>query len=53
MTKARDLKRGDVFRMHIYGSVVAVESVSDGKRIRVKIALENQGDRRQSGRPTG
>jgi hypothetical protein len=41
MSKARDLSVGDVFRLHVYGEVLSVES-TDGKRIRVRIALEDQ-----------
>ena len=47
--KARDLVVGDVFRLHIYGEVLAVNRVADDKRIKVKIELENQGRRDNSG----
>jgi hypothetical protein len=43
--KARDLVAGDVFRLHVYGEVLAVTPVADGKRIKVKIELGNQGRR--------
>src|SRR6516165_5549427 len=49
-TKARDLEVGDIFRLHLYGEVVAIESVADGKRVRVKLALEDQGQRQNRGR---
>jgi hypothetical protein len=49
--KARDLSVGDIFRMHVYGEVLSVASVADGKRIKVKLALENQGRRDNSGVP--
>jgi hypothetical protein len=56
--KARDLVVGDIFRLHIYGEVLAVSGVGDGKRIKVKIELENQGRRDNrgltfSGKPSG
>jgi hypothetical protein len=56
--KARNLVAGDVFRLHVYGEVLAVSQVADGKRIKVKIELENQGrrDNREltfSGKPSG
>ena len=43
-TKAKDLGRGDVFRMHVYGEVLAIEPVAGGKRVRVKVALEGQAE---------
>jgi hypothetical protein len=48
-TKAKDLKRGDVFRMHVYGEVMLAEPVAGGKRVKVRIALENQGGRANCG----
>jgi hypothetical protein len=50
--KARDLTDGDVFRLHVYGEVLTVAPVADGKRIKVKLALENQGRRANRGEPT-
>jgi hypothetical protein len=47
--KARDLVVGDVFRLHVYGEVLAVSGVADGRRIKVKIELENQGRRDNRG----
>jgi hypothetical protein len=47
--KARDLVVGDIFRLHIYGEVLAVARVAEDKRIKVKIELENQGRRDNSG----
>jgi hypothetical protein len=47
--KARDLVVGDIFRLHIYGEVRAVSRVVEGKRIKVKIELENQGRRDNCG----
>jgi hypothetical protein len=47
--KARDLVAGDVFRLHVYGEVLAVSRVAKGKRMKVKIELENQGRRDNSG----
>jgi hypothetical protein len=49
--KARDLSAGDIFRMHVYGEVLSVASVADGKRVKIKLALENQGRRNNSGVP--
>ena len=43
--KAHNLVSGDVFRLHVYGQVIAVSPVARGKRIKVKIELENQGQR--------
>jgi hypothetical protein len=56
--KARDLVVGDVFRLHVYGEVLAVSGIADSKRIKVKIELENQGRRDNrgltfSGKPSG
>jgi hypothetical protein len=42
MPKARNLKPGDVFALEVCGEVISVASVADGKRIKVKIALEDQ-----------
>jgi len=50
--KARDLSVGDIFRMHVYGEVLSIASVADGKRIKIKLALENQGRRNNCGMPT-
>jgi hypothetical protein len=47
--KARDLVVGDIFRLHVYGEVLAVARVAEDKRIKVKIELENQGRRDNSG----
>ena len=47
--KAKDLMRGDVFRMHVYGEVVSVEPVAGGKRVKVHLTLENQGGRANCG----
>jgi hypothetical protein len=47
--KACDLVVGDVFRLHVYGEVLAVSRVVGGKRVKVKIELENQGRRDNSG----
>jgi hypothetical protein len=47
--KARDLVVGDIFRLHVYGEVLAVSRGADDKRIKVKIALENQGRRDNRG----
>jgi hypothetical protein len=41
--RARDLSVGDVFSLQVYGEVVAVASVADGKRMKVRISLEDQG----------
>jgi hypothetical protein len=49
LSKAKDLKRGDVVRLHVYADVIAVEPTAQGKRIKVKLALEHQGQRRQRG----
>ena len=51
--KARDLIRGDVFRLHVYGDVLAAIPVAGGKRVKVTIALENQGQRWNCGALTG
>jgi hypothetical protein len=47
--KARELVVGDVFRMHIYGEVIAISSVADGKRVKIRIGLEDQGHRTNGG----
>jgi hypothetical protein len=47
--KARDLTRGDVFRLHVYGEVLIATPVADGRRIKVRLALENQGRRANRG----
>jgi hypothetical protein len=47
--KASELKLGDTFRLHIYGQVVAVGPVAGGKRVKIRIALEDQGQRRNCG----
>lgn|SRR5262249_14150007 len=47
--KACDLFVGDIFRLHVYGEVLAVASVAGGKRMKIKIELENQGRRNNSG----
>ena len=47
--KANELCVGDVFRMHVYGEVVKVGHVAAGKRIKVKLTLEDQGRRCNSG----
>jgi len=52
-TRAKDLKRGDVFRMHVYGEVMLAEPIAGGKRIKVRIALEDQGWRANGGPRTG
>jgi hypothetical protein len=39
---ARELTVGDVFFMEIYGEVVALEPVANGKRIKIQIALQDQ-----------
>jgi hypothetical protein len=49
LKKARDLAAGDLFRLHVYGEVLAVSPVGDGKRVKIKIELENQGRRANSG----
>jgi hypothetical protein len=41
--RARDLRRGDAFFLQVYGEVTEIEPIAGGKRIRVKLALENQG----------
>jgi hypothetical protein len=48
-TKAKDLKRGDIVRLHVYADILAVEQTAKGKRIKVKLALEHQGQRCQCG----
>jgi hypothetical protein len=49
LKKARDLKTGDLFRLHVYGEVLNASPVAGGKRIQIKIGLEDQGQRRQRG----
>jgi hypothetical protein len=49
MTRAKDLKRGDVVRLHVYTEVIAVAPSAEGKRTKVVLALEHQGQRRQRG----
>lgn len=43
--RAGELNIGDVFAMHIYAEVIAAMPVAGGKRIKIKIELENQGHR--------
>jgi hypothetical protein len=50
--KARNLIRGDVFRLHVYGEVLTAIPVANSKRVKVKLALENQGRRVNRGNPT-
>jgi hypothetical protein len=50
--RADELVIGDVFRLHVYGEVLASVPVAGGKRIKVKLGLEDQGRRRNSGAPT-
>jgi hypothetical protein len=40
--KAKDLRVGDVFRLHVYGIVTAAFSAANGKRVKIKIELEDQ-----------
>ena len=40
--KARDLAIGNCFRIAVFGEVVEVEPIADGKRIRIRLALANQ-----------
>ena len=40
MTKARDLKVDDALWMNVHGRVLAVAPVANGKRVLIKIALE-------------
>jgi hypothetical protein len=47
--KASELSAGDMFRMHIHGEVVAATPVAGGKRIKIRIALEDQGQRGNCG----
>jgi hypothetical protein len=47
--KASELCIGDIFRLHIYGEVVAVAPVAGGKRIKTRITLEDQGQRANRG----
>jgi hypothetical protein len=46
--KASELTVGDVF-VHVYAEVIAVASVAGGKRMKVRIALEDQGQRANCG----
>ena len=39
-TKAKDLKRDDALWMNVHGRVLAVAPVANGKRVLIKIALE-------------
>jgi hypothetical protein len=48
--KARDLSIGEVFRFHVYCEVLSVTPVANGKRIKIKIQLEDQ--RRRANRGT-
>ena len=50
LKKARNLAIGDVFRLHVYGQVLEAANVADGKLVKIKIELENQGRRGPSGR---
>ena len=47
--KARDLSVGEVFRLHVYCEVLSVTPVANGKRIKIKIQLEDQGQRANRG----
>jgi hypothetical protein len=47
--KAKELKCGDVFRLAICGEVLAATPVAEGKRIRVRLAIEDQGHRSYGG----
>jgi hypothetical protein len=42
MIKARELAVGDVFGLAVFGEVVEASSVADGKRIKIKLLLEDQ-----------
>jgi hypothetical protein len=42
MTKARELRVGDILNLNVGGEVVEVSAVADGKRIKVKLLLEDQ-----------
>jgi hypothetical protein len=42
VSKARELSVGDVFGLSIYGEVVEASSVADGKRIKIKLPLQDQ-----------
>jgi hypothetical protein len=53
MGKARDLNRGDIFRMHLYCEVLSAIPIAGGKHIKVKLAVEDQGRRRNRGTLTG
>src|SRR5262245_11413164 len=41
--KARDLSVGDFFKLQVCGEVLTVAPVANGKRIKIKFALEDQG----------
>jgi hypothetical protein len=47
--RADELDVGDVFRLHIHGQVLAATPVAGGKRVKIKITLEDQGQRCTSG----
>lgn len=42
MTKARELRVGNVFGLNVSGEVVEANPVAVGDRIRVKLRLQNQ-----------
>jgi hypothetical protein len=46
--KAKDLAVGDVFRLHVFGEVLEASPVPD-RKVKIKIALENQGRRSNRG----
>lgn len=48
--KAKDLTRGDVFQLRIFGEVLETTSVADGKRLKVIFQIEDQGHRTIGGR---
>jgi hypothetical protein len=50
-TKAKDLLRGDVCRMHLFGEIVSATPIPGSKLVKVRMALENQGGRNQCGVP--
>jgi hypothetical protein len=49
--RADELQRGDEFRLHVWGQVLSATPVTIGKkkRIKIRMQLENQGNRTQSG----
>jgi hypothetical protein len=47
--RARDLSIGDVFRLHVYGEVLAATAVGGGKSTRIRVAIEDQGRRANRG----